>query len=428
LTEDSQQRGETFYGWRLVGALCVILFFTGGGGLYVFPVFIGPFQEEFGWSMTQISSGAALFAIVMGLSNPVVGFLFARFGARSTMLVAATLATITFFVYAALLNLWMLYACMLVSGFAIAGTTILPAQTLITNWFNTYRGRAMGITMLGIGGGGFLLPPFNEFLIRLWGWRFAWVVAALTFLVIVLPLIAIFVRTRPSDLGLSPDGATPGEGAGGGSAAPASGLPVKRALTTLTFWFVFGIFLLQLIGVSTLNFHFVPFAEQEAGFTSQQAASFYGLAAGFSIVGRLLFGWLADRWRVTLLTALALLSLALGPTVLELLIIRLGLRNAQLLWLYSIPFGIGIGGNAVILPILVGRCFGELYFSKIMGLVMSGFALGIIIGIPVAGWIFDETGSYEWAFVLCGIGLLLAAALASAIRPERYHREFVVEG
>lgn len=413
-----------FHGWKLVGALSVILFFTGGGGLYVFPVFIASLRAEFGWSMTQISSGAALFAIVMGLSNPLVGTLFARFGARRTMLFAAALSALTSLSYAGLVNLWMLYVTMLASGVAIAGTTLLPAQTLVTNWFNAYRGRAMGIALLGIGAGGFLLPPFNEFLIRAVGWRAAWLVACVVTLGIVIPLIAVFVRTWPADLGLEPDGVGADE-ADGGRFRPARGLPPGRAVTTVTFWLVAAIFLCQLIGVSALNFHFVPFATQQAGFSSRDAAFFYGSAVGFSIIGRLLFGWLVDRWSVTLLIAASLLLLAAGPTVLELLVVRLGLRTTAVLWLYAVPFGIGIGGNAVALPVLVGRCFGVLYFSRIMGFLMSGFALGIIVGIPVAGWIFDRTGSYEWALILCALVLFTSSLLALAIRPERHHGEFV---
>jgi MFS family permease len=91
VTGEAQSRGELFHGWKLVGALSVTLFFAAGGAMYVFPVFVGSFQEEFGWSMTQISIGAAVFAIVMGFSNPIVGVLFSRFGARKTMLVAACL-------------------------------------------------------------------------------------------------------------------------------------------------------------------------------------------------------------------------------------------------------------------------------------------------------------------------------------------------
>jgi MFS family permease len=421
-------RAETgvFHGWKLIAALSVILFFAAGGSMYVFPVFIESFQKEFGWSMTQISAGAALFAIVMGLSNPLVGTLFARWGARPTMLTGATLLALTSLAYASLQSLSMLYAIMLVAGFAVASSTVLPAQTLVTNWFDRFRGRAMGVTMLGIGAGGFLLPPLNELLIRLLGWRLTWLVSCAILVLIVIPLIAGFVRTRPSDLGLTRDGAASGE-AGGAESTPASGLTTRRAVATPTFWLLVGVFLLQLTGVSALNFHFVPFAIQEIRFTPQQAAFFYGLAVGFSIVGRLAFGWLADRWSPALLMATSLLLAALGPTVLELLFLRLRLHQVQLLWLYAIPFGIGSGGNFVTLPVLAGRCFGELHFSRIMGLLMTGSAVGVIVGIPVSGWVFDETGSYEWVLVACLLLLLLATLLTALVRTERHHGEFLTE-
>jgi MFS family permease len=95
--------------------------------------------------------------------------------------------------------------------------------------------------------------------------------------------------------------------------------------------------------------------------------------------------------------------------------------------MYSFLFGLGIAGHAVILPVLVGRCFGELHFSKIMGLVMSGFALGVILGIPGTGKIFDSTGSYEIAFLACIAVFLASSALAITIQPGRYHGEFVSE-
>jgi len=425
VTSDVQPEGGIFHGWKLVGALCCILFFTAGGGLYVFPVFIGPLQREFGWSMTQVSGAGAVFAVSMGLSNPLVGTLFARFGTRKVMLVAAGMTVLTSLAYAGLQNLAMLYAIAFFAGIGVAATTLLPAQTLVTNWFRVLRGRAMGITLLGIGAGGLALPPFNELMIRLVGWRMAWVVAAGIIAGIVIPLIAVFVRTGPAELGLVADGArsTTDAPAGGGAPPAAIGLSLKRAAATQTFWLLISIFLLQLIAVSAMNFHFVPFATQEVGFTPQTAAFYYGLAVGFSIPGRLGFGWLADRWSPERLLALSFLLLALGPVVVEVLL-RLGLSDARLLWLYAIPFGVGIGGNAVTMPILVGRCFGELHFAKIMGLLMSGFAVGILVGIPGAAAIFDRTGSYEWVLLLCAFGLSLALLLCLLIAPNRYHEEF----
>lgn len=422
----TDQRTETgvFHGWKMVGALSVVLFFGAAGLMYVFPVFIESFQAEFGWSLTQISSGAAVLAIVMGFSNPVVGAMFARFGARRTMLVSASLLALSTLGFALVVNLWMLYGLLMLSGFAIAGATILPAQTLIINWFDRLRGRAMGLTMVGIGAGGLVLPPVNEFLIRLLGWRLTWGCMFLVLATVVVPLIAVYVRTRPQDLGLLPDGADQSEGAESES-APISGLTARSAIATLTFWLLVSVFLLQLTGVSALNFHFVPFAIKQLEFTPQQAAFFYGFAVGFSIIGRLLFGWLGDRWHPTLLLVISLLLLAVGPAVLEVLFVRLGLREVELLWLYAAPFGIGIGANAVIMPVLVGRCFGELQFSKIMGLLMGGFAVGIVIGIPISGWIYDTTGSYELVLIACLVGLCVATLLATLIRPERYHPEFV---
>jgi MFS family permease len=421
---DRQTGSGVFHGWKMVGALSVVLFFGAAGLMYVFPVFIESFQAEFGWSITQISSGAAVLAIVMGFSNPVVGALFARFGARNTMLVCATLLALATLGYALLVNLAMLYALLMVSGFAIAGSTILPAQTLIIHWFDRLRGRAMGLTMVGIGAGGLVLPPVNEYLIRLLGWRQTWFCSFLVLAVVVIPLIAIYVRTRPQDLGLLPDGAEH-DRAADQSSAPASGLTARSAIRTSAFWLLVTLFLLQLSGVSALNFHFVPFAIKQLEFTSQQAAFYYGFTVGFSILGRLLFGWLGDRWHPTLLLAISLLLLAAGPAVLEVLFLQLGSREVQLLWLYAAPFGTGIGANAVIMPVLVGRCFGELEFSKIMGFLMGGFAVGIIIGIPGAGRIYDTTGSYELVLIACLGALLVATLLATLIRPGRHRPEFV---
>jgi MFS family permease len=127
-----------FHGWKMVGALSVVLFFGAAGLMSVFPVFIESFQAEFGWSITQISSGAAVLAIVMGLSNPFVGALFARLGARRTMLVCAALLTLTRLGFALLVNLWMLYA-LLMGGFAIGIIIGIPASGLIDDTTGSYE-------------------------------------------------------------------------------------------------------------------------------------------------------------------------------------------------------------------------------------------------------------------------------------------------
>lgn len=422
-------RGNTriFYGWYVVAAMFVILFFTGGAGFYVFPVFIASLQQEFGWSMTQISGAVGLWAIVYGLGAPIVGALIARAGLRTTMLYGAIVMSLVNVGLALLANIWMLYVVNVAAGFACAATTLIPGQTMVTAWFDRYRGRAMALALTGIGVGGFALPPFNEFLIRQWGWRPTFGFACVLLLLVVIPLIAFFVRNKPSDLGLSPDGAASKEAADR-SRGEIRGLPVKRALRTREFALLTGIYLLQLIGMSTLNFHFVPFATQQVGFSSQQAAWFFGLAIGFSVLGKFLFGWLADRFNPVVLQALTGLLMALGLFVVEFYIIRLGSDNPDLLWLYAAAYGIGLGGQIIVLPVLVGRCFGELHFSRIMGLVMIGFAAGVLVGIPLAGWSFDTFKTYEPAFLGCIAVFLVSAAAALLIRMNHHRPGFVAEG
>lgn len=420
---DWRARTKVFYGWWIVVALFFIVLNTAGAGFYTFPIFIQSLIAEFGWSVTQISTAAALWALVYGFSGPFVGVLIARFGAQRTMLVAAMLWSLSLLGYASIRSLWMLYAWSLVSGIGVAGTTLIPSQTVITNWFNRYRGRAMSWMMLGIGAGGLLMPPLNEWLIRQVGWRQTWLVGvALTWL-LVIPLIAGFVRTKPADLGLRPDG----EAEIGSTRSRRSGLPVKQAVASLSFWTIFAVYSLQLVGLSALNFHFVPFAVQQAKFTSQQAAFFLGMTVGFSMLGRLTFGWFADRWSPAVLMAIGGLFLTCGPLILVVFVIRLGLAQTSLLWPYALLFGFGIAGNAIMPPVLVGRCFGELHFSRLQGLIMSGFAVGIVVGIPGAGRIFDTTGSYELAFLLCMVAFTLSSLLAVTVQPSRYHAQFVSE-
>jgi len=416
-------RTTVFYGWWIVAALFFVVLNTGGTGFYVFPVFIQSFAVEFGWTVTQISSAAAVWALVYGFSGPLIGMLIARFGAPHTMAAAAGLWSLALVCFASMQALWMLYVGMIIFGVAVAGTTLVPSQTVITNWFNRYRGRAMSFMMLGFGAGGLVMPPLSEWLIRQVGWRQTWLLACAVAWLLVIPLIAIFVRTRPADLGLLPDG----EPAEDGRTGQRSGLPVKQALASSSFWLIFAVYVLQLVGLSAVNFHFVPFAVQQAKFTPQQAAFFLGMTIGFSMAGRLVFGWLADRWNPAVLMAIASAFLACGPTILVLVVIRLGLTQASVLWPYAVLYGFGIAGSAIMLPVLVGRCFGELHFSKMQGLVMSGFAVGIVVGIPGAGRIFDTTGSYELAFQLCIAAFVLSAVVALLVKPARHHAKFVWE-
>jgi MFS family permease len=140
-----------------------------------------------------------------------------------------------------------------------------------------------------------------------------------------------------------------------------------------------------------------------------------------------LAGWLADRMRPQVVLALTGLLMAIGPAALELCFVRLGLREVNLLLLHAIPYGIGFGMNVTIAPVLIGRCFGELNFARISGIMGLAYAFCVLVGIGGAGVIFDRTGSYEIVLVATAIGCLVSVGLSLLVQPARYHAEFVIE-
>ena len=175
--------------------------------------------------------------------------------------------------------------------------------------------------------------------------------------------------------------------------------------------------------MSAINVNTTAFAEG-VGYTPLIAPLFMAFAVGISVPGRFIFGWLTDRIAPQILMAAAGLLLGSSAMALHLLVIEFGVIGYVPIWTFGFLQGLGIAAATVVLPILVGRCFGDLEFGKIQGLVMAGFALGVILGGPSAAKIFDTTGSYAWAFVLCAVGGAISMVLVLFVRPQALHGEF----
>ncbi len=418
----TRQGGHIYYGWWMVALMFFMLFFTAGQGFYTFSVYMPRLIEELECDVFSATIATALWAIVVGIASPFVGTCMQRFGARKVLISATAAAGAVAFLMSMLTTLWHLYAIYLLAGATVAASTLVPAQTIVTIWFRKYRGRAMALTMMGIGLGGLLLPPLTAYLIALFGWRSAYRVVAVLHYLIVLPALVLFLKNRPADVGQAPDGATPDDEAGAVAHQPA-GVPRARAIRSAAFWLIVGIYVLQLYSISAIGVNTQLFAEHQ-GFSMKMAALFMAFALGVTLPARFATGVLCDRFSPKYLAAVAALFVAAGPLSLEVCVVKLGWTDYRAIAVFALLQGCAVGSNAIVLPVLVGRCFGERDFGKIMGLVMVGFAVGIILGPTSAGKIFDKTGSYEGAFYLCIACALLSAVLALLIRLNALHTEF----
>jgi len=420
-----------FYGWWIVLASSIIIFLGTGIIFYSFGVFLKPLEAEFGWSRTMINLSVAVWALLFGFSGPIVGVLISKYGAKAVIIVSALITGSCYFFLNRMQHLSTLFIIMFIMGIGSVGITLIPNQTLVSNWFEKYRGRAMGIMMAGIGFGGLIMPPFANLLIERYNWRTSFLVLGLLILTIIIPVALLLVRSRPSDMGLTPDGIVTDDDesieSGGSAKSGAMGLTVKRAVRTPSFWFLFIAFMLLVFGESGLTVNFVAFVSDE-GLSSQSAALFWGLAAGISSVGRLGFGFLADKWNPRNLIALTHGFHAVAVGILLVFFLGMGLRSATTLFPFSLIYGLSLGGSAVLLPVLVGRCFGLLSFSKILGFLMTGFALGVVGGPLLAGVVVDRTGSYRIALIIYTIAFAVAALAVALIQPEKYKHEFVRAG
>jgi MFS family permease len=195
-------------------------------------------------------------------------------------------------------------------------------------------------------------------------------------------------------------------------AAVATSLNLSEAIRTGAFWILAFGHILWTFGSMSLIAH-VPAFLTDQGFAGPTAANALGMAIGISVLGRISFGVLADRRAKKLILSAALVLQALS--VVCLLVVHVfGALPA-----FLVLFGMGLGGGAVLIPLLVGECFGLVAFGKILGLITIPATLGAAAGPVVTGRIFDVTGSYQIAFFLHIASLLAGALLVCFLRQPR---------
>jgi predicted MFS family arabinose efflux permease len=394
-----------YYGWFMVAIAFVSQFIVTGACIQSFPVFLLPLANEFEVSRVEASLLPVALMLTGIVLSPLIGRAVARFPIRNVMVTGALVMSLGFFCLSRAQefeHLLLLYG--LTGSFSMGALGIISCNSLIVNWFEERRSMALGIAMIGMSLSGAVQIPLVTWGIANWGWREVFSAYSIAALALV-PLLAAFVVTRPSDVGLAPDGVggpapeptdapAPREGAG----------PTWALLSTPALWWIAAACGLTFWCSQGLMTHGQAFAI-ERGIDPMGAAGMLSAISVGAAGGKLLFGWLADR-----LGESGAFAVALAVQLVAILGFIAFTSYAAFVSSAAV-YGLGLGGVSPLQAALLARRFGPARFAPAMGLLSPLMIPFQITGPPITGYLFDTRGSYEPALWLF-LGALVAAAVA----------------
>ncbi|WP_040892183.1 MFS transporter [Zavarzinella formosa] len=400
--------------WTVAGATFLILLAT--AGVRSTPgVLIVPLEREFGWSRATISVAVSVNLFLYGLIGPFAAALMDRLGVRKTVLIS--LATVTAGVsltthMSASWQLVMLWGVVVGGGTGM--TALVLATTVVNRWFVTRRGLVLGVLTASSATGQLVFLPLMAALVEHFGWRAAAFLVAGA-LVLVIPLVALFLREHPSDLGVGPYG---GELEPVSIAVPKAN-PALEAIRGLRdgfrsrdFWLLSGSFFV--CGASTnglIGTHLIP-ACLDQGIPEVTAAGLLALMGLFDLAGTTASGWLSDR-----LDNRTLLSWYYALRGLSLICLPFGLADASWgLTIFAVFYGLDWIATVPPTVRLTADTFGRARAAIMFGWIVAAHQCGAAVAAFGAGAIRSWSGNYERAFLTSGALCLVTAAMVLQIR------------
>jgi len=372
-------------------------------------LFMEPLNQEFGWSRAQVAAGLTIFAAVAVPLSPLVGAMIDRWGARRLAIPGIILSSTAFASFGwangstmQWLGLWAIYSVVAV----FIRNTVWSAA--VSGTFNASRGLALGFTLSGTAFSAALVPIIAQRLIEGYGWRKAYLLIGSGWGAVVLLLVFFFFFDARDRLQRQNANAKMQQ-----AEAPVTlpGLPFAQALRDPALIKIAVATMIITMLNSALYVHLVPILNERA-LNREAAAAMAGLAGVMAIVGRLLTGWLLDRWESGWINAISL-----GLPGIACLILLFADVSLPILILTVVIIGYTLGSFMQVCVYLTGRYGGIRNFGKIFGVISSLIALGPGIGPLLAGFAYDLTGSYNLLFI-AGIPIgLLAGALVFALGP-----------
>ena len=379
---------------QVTASAFLVLFCIVGMALWGLPFYYDFMVKDFGWTRAQVTSGNALSKLVIGpLFGFIAGWMVDRFGPRKLMIAGILMAGAALVGLGSISTLGLFYFFYMLNALGYVCGGPLPNQVLLSRRFDKSRGKAMGFAYLGIGLGGAAVPWISHALVQAFGWQ-----AALRALGGLVLLIALPAALLAKDTPKSADNPTPAK------------LPESRgAFLSVPFFLLTLGSMFSIAAVSGTQQNLKLFLSLDLHFTQNESARILSLVLAFSIAGRLLMGWLADRFQKKYVMMLIYLLVAAAIPLL------FAGRTPSAVYLFAAIFGIGLGGDYMIVPLMTAEIFGVQLLGRLLGVILTAGSVAEALAPWFVGRLRDNTGSYGrgFAVLICMglVGVALAAAL-----------------
>jgi MFS family permease len=411
-------QGSFFYGWVIVGVGLLVGFVTGAVWNPNVSVFVKPIAEELGWARATVSGAITVGAISGGLLGALLGPLIDRRGPRWILVGSMIVMGISLVSLSQANSVVHFYLGFGIARMIATGAVTLAMSVAVSNWFVSKRGRAMAIALLGDRFGSAILPLLSQYLVLTRGWRIGWM--GLGFLVWGIGILpsALFLRRKPEDMGMRPDGGAGEIRVETGEVKPEPIWTAREALRTRAFWLVALACSQTFMIIGGTNLHQLPHMT-DVGISPSIAVGAISLASVVAAVTSILWGLLSERFQVRYCLIIVFLSMVAS------LIMLMMVRSVPMAYAYAVVWGLSLGGSAVLVQLIWPYYFGRLSLGTIRGLAWPMQMMANAVGPLIAGLVYDNLGSYQYAFIFFAAVSLLSVVWMLLVRTP--HRSNVEE-
>ncbi len=408
-------RTRFYYGWLMVFISGIGIFFSGPGQTFSNSVFIESYLQDFAMTQTTIASIYSAATLTSGLLLFLLGRLVDRYGRRIMLTLAALLLGASCFYNSFVVGpITLFFGFFLIRYFGQGSMTLIP-NTLVSQWFFRYRGRALSFASLGGLIGAATFPPLINALIEAFSWHTTWRIMGSVLILFFVPIAYYFVRNKPEDVGLAPDGVIIDKVKDDKIPPPIqeASWTLSEAMHTKAFWFVSLCSAIQAMITTGITFQIFSILAQQ-GIGRMATAFVLSLVPLVSFSFSLLSGFLVERIQAHRMLSLAFVLSMVPP------IILIFAHSHSVAFLFAIVWGIAQGFMNIPMNVIWPNYYGRKYLGSIQSVTHTALVIGSALGPIQFGWAFDQYGSYTGILVVSSFIWAFGAILAIlATPPER---------